>query len=95
MAKGKDFGIIKDRKGKKIKEFEEVIFRYNDKDILVTIVSISAGEEHVIALDIDRNVWGFGSNKNKQINPYLEEQFFKNFVRLDYLKYVNRCNDLE
>jgi alpha-tubulin suppressor-like RCC1 family protein len=89
MAKGKDFGVMKEHKGKKVKEFEEVNFRWNDKDVLVTIVSISAGEEHVMALDIDKNVWGFGSNKNKQINPLVEEHFYKNFVRLDYLKHVN------
>lgn len=89
MGKGKDFGILKEIKGKKKKkEFEEIKFRFNDKDVFVTIVNISAGEEHVIALDIEKNVWGFGSNKNKQINPYVEEQFFKNFVRLDYLRYV-------
>lgn len=89
MGKGKDFGILKEIKDKKKKkEFEEIKFRFNDKDVFVTIVNISAGEEHVIALDIEKNVWGFGSNKNKQINPYVEEQFFKNFVRLNYLRYV-------
>jgi alpha-tubulin suppressor-like RCC1 family protein len=89
MAKGKDFGIKKEQKGKKVKDFEELKFRFNDRDMLVTIVSISAGEEHVMALDIEKNVWGFGSNKNKQINPLADEHFYKNFVRLDYLKHVN------
>lgn len=36
----------------------------------VYIVSISAGENHVLAMDFDRNVWAWGSNSFNQINPY-------------------------
>jgi hypothetical protein len=88
MAQGKDFGFVKEVNGKKTKEFEEIKFRVTDRDINVTIVSIAAGDEHVIALDFERNVWGWGNNKNKQINPYMDDLFFKRFVRLEYLKSV-------
>lgn len=89
MARGKDFSQSKGDKAKKSKDFEEIKFRVTDRDINITVVSIAAGEEHLIVLDFERNVWGWGNNKNKQINPYSEETFFKRFVRLEFLKYVS------
>ena len=42
----------------------------------VSIVNISTGESHVLALDYDRNVWAWGKNDLKQINPYSEIKEF-------------------
>ena len=86
MAKGKDFSIIRDHKGNKFKEFEEIKFFQSNKELDIVIVNITAGNDHVIALDLDRNIWGWGSNKFKQISPYSEEKLFKYFVKIDYSK---------
>ena len=86
MGKGKDF--INQKEGKKGKSFEEIRFKLMDKEQNITIVSFASGEDHLIALDIDRNVWGWGSNKFKQLNPSSEDAFYKKFIRLDFLRYV-------
>ena len=90
MAKGKDFAIIKEHNGMKYKEFEEIKFMHLQNELNVTIVNIAAGDQHVIALDFNRNIWGWGSNKYKQINPYSDEKFFKIFVKIDYTKYKKK-----
>ena len=88
MAKGKDFAIVKMYKGKKYKEFEEIKFFHQENLINLTIINIAAGDEHVILLDIDRNIWGWGSNAYKQINPYSEEKFYKKFEKMEYSKII-------
>ena len=81
MAKGKkDWGKIKEIKGRKIKEFEEIKLKMdNDNNENIMIVNIAAGDNHVILLDIQRNIWGYGCNKYKQINPNLQDSFIKTF----------------
>ena len=50
----------------------------------VSIVSISTGESHVLALDYDRNVWAWGKNDSNQINPYVDTKDFPYPVKLQF-----------
>ena len=41
----------------------------------IIIVNISAGDLHVLALDADKNIWAWGSNKFKQIMISKENEY--------------------
>ncbi len=54
--------------GNSQKDFYQVMFK-NDSNTSkkIIIVNLSAGDLHVLALDADKNIWAWGSNKFKQI----------------------------
>lgn len=49
----------------------------SDESENITVYNISAGDEHVLALDFHYNVWAWGSNKYKQIHPKMKNDFRK------------------
>ena len=89
MAKGKYFGVNKEVNNKTKKDYEEIKIKKLDQNETVLVVSISAGDNHVILLDIDKNIWGWGSNALKQINPDSNQTFFKTFTQI-FTKKVQR-----
>ena len=72
------------KNGKEQRQFYEVLFIYNVKPNPVYIVNISAGEHHVLALDFDRNVWAWGTNINKQINPFEKQNDFPLPIKIEH-----------
>jgi hypothetical protein len=70
------------------KTFEEVLF-FNqssgeeaEAEKSAMIYNISAGDEHVLALDFHYNVWGWGSNEYLQIDPKKPQTNVKKPVRV-------------
>jgi alpha-tubulin suppressor-like RCC1 family protein len=52
-------------------EFVKVEFKNDHK---VIILNITAGKAHVLCLDNDHSIWGWGSNAKNQINPDKDSQ---------------------
>lgn len=70
------------------KEFYQVNFKYDSNpNKKVIIVNISAGDIHVLAMDSNRNIWAWGSNKFHQIMITKESEYLYpvivNFKRQD------------
>lgn len=62
------------------KKFKEVNFLDDNikEGVEVVIFNISAGDEHVLALDSEMRVWGWGKNNLRQINPnYIKDEIKK------------------
>jgi hypothetical protein len=70
-SKGRKMCIGRECQSEKTKEFGEIYFPLNKsdegKDGNIKIFNISAGDEHVLALDSNHTVWGWGKNDNRQI----------------------------
>jgi alpha-tubulin suppressor-like RCC1 family protein len=72
---GRKFKDIEDKKLYDFVEFEDKIdLKKEDKTY---IYDISAGKDYILALDNYYRVWGWGSNKFKQINHLNEDKEFK------------------
>jgi alpha-tubulin suppressor-like RCC1 family protein len=69
---------LKDIEDKKIYDFVEFEDRADHKkdDIKTYIFDISAAKDYILALDNNYRVWGWGSNKFKQINYLNEDKEF-------------------
>jgi len=55
----------------KVKFFEKE--KSKKKEIDITIHNISTGRSHILALDSNYGVWGWGSNIKCQIDPEVHE----------------------
>jgi hypothetical protein len=81
MSKGKDecLGRLPDNTDGVSKKFGIVEFINTEKEedggINSTIYNISAGDEHILALDKYYNVWSWGSNKYRQCHPKAKNDF--------------------
>lgn len=62
-----------------VKKFKEITFLDDSikEGTEVIIYNISTGDEHVLALDSEMRVWGWGKNDQKQINPNLNLEDLK------------------
>lgn len=71
-GKIKDVTIGREANIETVKKFKQIIF--NDEKKLddiheIYMYNISAGEEHILSLDNQMRLWGWGKNDKKQLNP--------------------------
>jgi alpha-tubulin suppressor-like RCC1 family protein len=70
---------------KEQRQFAELSFKdSNNANQQIVIVNISSGDFHVLALDYDRNLWAWGNNQLKQINPYNEQKEFMYPTKIEH-----------
>lgn len=73
-----DFTLGREMNIENFYKFKEILFVPEEKESNeVVIFNISAGNEHVLALDSKMRLWGWGKNNMKQINPFINNDEIK------------------
>lgn len=68
--------------------FYQIMFQKSSPDDRVIINNFSTGNSHILALDSEKKIWGWGLNKNGKIDPTVET------LKIDLPREINQlvCN---
>jgi len=67
--------------------FDQIIFSADDNDEYtnLAIYNISAGHDHVLAIDEKHIIWGWGKNLLKQVSPKFKDPFINVPVKIPFV----------
>jgi hypothetical protein len=72
ISKGKEKVLGREENIDPTKKYGQVVFETDETNVM--IYNISAGDEHVLALDQNYNLWGWGDNWCLQVHPYEQKK---------------------